>query len=625
MKNRFNNWCRTVQNWTRRRFYRICRRLLDMQRDISIRKKLPALLAVQIVIPLVLVSFVGYMIAKRSIEDKSIAGASNLLRSIQYNIEGYTDKFTQVTQDIFYEDDFYSALRTPAQSDPLVYYETYNEITRILKRITLSRSDLETIYVVTNEKQYYITNNGKQEGAGALPYEALVSRAREKKGKPVWLIETGQRDNSVFFARTIYDKDSFQELGLLAFKMRTEYFSELCQGMLNDDIYSISVIDQNGAEIIHAGGVRFSLTGTLLERIPGASGTVIDNQQEALINYISFFEPDWTVISYTPLDVLYRESNRIRSWMVWLSIISVSLLSLLSVLVSYDFLIPIKQLMKAMEAVDEEGGMKQLKEDRKDEFGVLIQNFNRMTERIRKLIKWGYKEELMRREAQIKALQAQINPHFLFNTLDSINWMAQMNGVKEISQMVTSLAYIMNASMGRENKLITLREELNYIEHYMRILKFRFGEKVNLRVDFSGEILDFRMPRLLIQPLVENSIHHGIEKRKELKRGFVYLKGYFDQGTAVIEVIDNGIGLPEARVEALNRRFETLQVVEPPARDQQERKSLGLENVCSRVKLYYGDEYGITVKSRQGYYTRVILKAPADGIKEQTDGEESHV
>ena len=231
----------------------------------------------------------------------------------------------------------------------------------------------------------------------------------------------------------------------------------------------------------------------------------------------------------------------------------------------------------------------------------------------------------MRREAQIKALQAQINPHFLFNTLDSINWMAQMNGVKEISQMVTSLAYIMNASMGRENKLIPLREELNYIEHYMRILKFRFGEKVNLRVHFSKEILDFQMPRLLIQPLVENSIHHGIEKRKELKRGFVYLKGYFDQGTAVIEVVDNGIGLPEERVEELNRRFETLQVVEPPSRNQQERKSLGLENVCSRVKLYYGDEYGITVKSRQGYYTRVILKAPADGIKEQKDEEDSHV
>ena len=601
-------------------------RLLLYLKDIPIRKKLPGLLAIQIMIPLIFVSFAGYLIIRRTVENKAVTSAGNLLRSIQYNIEGYTDKFMQVTQDIFYENDFYDALRTSDKNDSDADYETYRQLNRILKRITLSRSDIESVYVVSNQKQYYIINDGKQEKSAVLPYEELLSAVREKKGKPIWMIRPSSSGNAVFFARAIYDKETFEELGILVLKMRMEYFSSLCGEMLSEDIHSISVIEPKGAELIHAGEQQYQLNETLLARISGGEGTVIDHKQKVLMNYLSFSEPDWTVITYTPLSVLTRESNLIRNWMIFLSLFSILLLSVISLLISYDFLRPIEKLVGAMENVDEKGKIPKIKEKRKDEFGVLIERFNRMSDRIQKLIRWGYQEKIIRKEAQIKALQAQINPHFLFNTLDSINWMAQMNGVKEISQMVTSLAYIMNASLGRGNRLITLREELVYIEHYIRILKFRFGDRIQLRALLPQEILDYPMPRLLIQPLVENSVHHGIERRKELRGGVIFLRGCRSEDEVVVEVIDNGAGMPKEQVEAMNRRLEGWQDMkntEPERQD--ETGSIGLLNVSSRMKLYYGERYGLTIESREGFYTKMILRFPADGVRAESKVEKPYV
>jgi len=164
--------------------------------------------------------------------------------------------------------------------------------------------------------------------------------------------------------------------------------------------------------------------------------------------------------------------------------------------------------------------------DRKDELGILIDNFNNMVIKINHLINSIYKEQITRKEAELKVLQTQLNPHFLFNILESINWLAQLNGVSQISDVVIALSKLLEVNL-KEEKFLTLEEEIKYITSYVSILKINFGEEnLKLEVDVDRKALKLRIPKLLIQPLVENSIFHGIRPKGfgKIFCGWLYLE-----------------------------------------------------------------------------------------------------
>jgi two-component system sensor histidine kinase YesM len=258
--------------------------------------------------------------------------------------------------------------------------------------------------------------------------------------------------------------------------------------------------------------------------------------------------------------------------------------------------------------------------DRNDELGYLSESFNRMSKKIDYLVNRIYKEEIAHKEAEIKALQAQINPHFLFNTLENINWMAQLNGVPEISDTVSALANLIDGSIGRGDRTISFREELEYIDNYMTILKNRYENRLEVIKTLDTELMEIKIPRLMIQPLVENAVKHGIEKSR--RKGVIRLDAYRKDGYVVFEVSDNGIGMTPEELKALNLRLQEDALINEEKDYGVVRKSIGLENVNRRIKLLYGSSYGVEIESCYDEYTKVIVRIPEE---QRSEGDMIHV
>ncbi|MGE5598618.1 MAG: PocR ligand-binding domain-containing protein [Bacteroidota bacterium] len=212
------------------------------------------------------------------------------------------------------------------------------------------------------------------------------------------------------------------------------------------------------------------------------------------------------------------------------------------------------------------------------------------------------------KEAELKALQAQISPHFLYNTLDSIQWLALLHGAKDIQEMTYALGQLLRHSLDRKQTVITLRKEIEQVRSYLGIQGIRFGEKISYQIAVEPEILDFRLPKLVLQPLVENAVMHGLEPKAT--PGRIYISGWLEsEDRAIIEVADDGIGLPEGMDLDLNGAAG-------PRRDGAEERvssgRMGLVNVHKRLIYCFGEDYGLEIRSRLGEGTTIRFRVPRD-------------
>ena len=272
---------------------------------------------------------------------------------------------------------------------------------------------------------------------------------------------------------------------------------------------------------------------------------------------------------------------------------------------------PITDLQTEMEKVGKGVLDIELKDNDKlarDELGVLTVGFIDMVQRLKKLIDDVYhsrikeKElEFLRKEAELNALQQQINPHFLYNTLETIFWAAQLKGEDEIAEMVTALGDFFRTSINKGLEYLSIDEEISNVKNYVYLQKIRFGNRFEVKWDIDENILKYKTIKLILQPIIENAIVHGIENLAS--GGLIIIKGYFKKDTIVFEIIDNGIGMSEKEVKELEISINK--------RKRDVSKSIGVENVNQRIKLYFGEKYGVSIKSRKGEGTTIIVLIPS--------------
>jgi two-component system sensor histidine kinase YesM len=240
--------------------------------------------------------------------------------------------------------------------------------------------------------------------------------------------------------------------------------------------------------------------------------------------------------------------------------------------------------------------------DRNDEIGKLQQSFNLMADDIKNLLQKIENENKQRRILELNILEYQINPHFLYNTLDSINWMAQKSGQKDISEMVTALARFFRIGLSKGKEFIKIRDELEHANSYLIISKIRFKECFEFKFDVSEEILEYKTVKLILQPVIENAIKHGIDK--DGKDGLIEIKGKLDEGTVILSVTDNGKGIDEEHLKVLRKLLINT------SRMDDYGGGIGLINVNQRIKLNFGSEYGLGIESKLGYGTTVYIRIP---------------
>ena len=281
------------------------------------------------------------------------------------------------------------------------------------------------------------------------------------------------------------------------------------------------------------------------------------------------------------------------------AVVSLLFIMILMVMINQYIDHPIKKLIKHMKKLEVGRFSDKIEDDRTDEFGKVYQAYNSMTVEIEKLIQELYQEKLVKREMELKILQEKINPHFLYNTLDTINWIAMENQVEDISKMVISLSTMYRLTFNKGRDLISIDDVMTSISCYLDIQQIRYGESFVYEIDCAEDTKQLEILNLIIQTLVENAIIHGMEGMKE--NGKILIKTRRDNGFLTIEVTDNGIGMDEDKLKLIRASISSLGM----------ESESGLRNVQKRIKLYYGNEYGIKIDSRKGSGTSIWVKIPA--------------
>lgn len=619
--------------------YTILNKFKSFYRDISIRYKLLLLFYIQILIPLIFIGYMSYQKSSEVIKNKSINYSQDLLKMIEVRLDDLDENMDSLSQELLLDRRVYDVLNSSDGDENKVSF--YNDVYNILRKTTLSRQEIQSICLISSKGDiyYFDSNISKVNIKQMLPYDGILNSARQAGGKLCWYLD--KKDGAVqniYVTRIVNNRDNFSEIGMLAVLIKKEYLQSIYRDLISDSLKNVSIITYNNEEILSRNKDYSYLLNEFYSRnIEGQRGYYIDSKNKMLVSYVPIPKLHWTIVSHLSLKELNREIDMLRLWIILTFIASLCILTVLSLLTAMDIIEPLNKLVKGMKKVERGESHEDIELNRNDELGYLSQSFNRMSRKIDYLVNSIYKEQITRKEAELKALQAQINPHFLFNTLESINWMAQLHDASEISEVVTALASLMDANIGRDDKLIPLREEFDYINNYIAIIKSRYEDKLSIVKEIDESLLDMSIPKLLIQPLIENAVYHGIEKITrpgEIKIRAFRQKGAFPKEGAfqkeedlgqsndvIIEVRDNGMGMSEEELDALNDRlssdsspiFGSINV---------KRKSIGLENVNRRIKLFYGEEYGLKIESKYGEYTNVRVRIPEIKINE---GEAGHV
>lgn len=250
-----------------------------------------------------------------------------------------------------------------------------------------------------------------------------------------------------------------------------------------------------------------------------------------------------------------------------------------------------------------------LTESGNDEISELGKQINKMVSSLENLNEENTRRQLLVKNAEIRSLQNQINAHFMYNVLETIKMMAEIKGEFEISDAITSLGQMFRYSMKWTSGMVELKEEIHYIRNYLNLLNLRFDYEIYLSLNIPDEYMSLRIPKMSLQPLVENSVYHGIENVAEDTS--IYIKAFERDNVVNIEVSDAGVGMSEHTLQELRKRIDSSETV-----DDTQEHGRALYNVSQRLKMYFGPEYGLQIFSKEGMYTKVLIQIPLDKEKD---------
>ena len=576
---------------------------------MSIKQKLLLVFSIQIIIPMTFMGVMFYKNTESIIQNKSISYSADLLKMIELRMNDFFGNLSSITDDILYDADMYAILDEEKSEAAEVELRDY--CYNLLRRICLSNKEVQSVTLASlNGYQYsYDLNAGSASVESITSFKAMLEKARLGKDKPIWYTEVDEENKvqHLYLIRMIYDNNDFSEHGLIILQINRQKLRDVYNDLSTEFIQSINILTKDNKWIIGTEEDWYNEAENQWVSEQSTNwGYKIDKKGQRLLAFMNIEGTEWKIIAEGSLHQLVNEEMaHFRLLFIIVMTCAILLLSIFSILMALDIIKPINRLVHSIKKVEEENVHHEVIVDREDELGYLSKCFNEMSKEIDNLLNRVYKEELTRREAELKALQAQINPHFLFNTLESINWMAQLNNVPEIRDMVTSLGALIEASIGKGNPMVPLSKELKYIDSYLLIMKNRYGERLSYESDIDTSLLGQEVPKLILQPLIENAIYHGIDKMR--KKGTIKLTICKKEQDIYIEIMDNGKGMLPEEVKDLNKKFKE-------DRDDyilgDNRKSIGLANVNGRVKLFFGMEYGLQIESEYEVYTKMKLYIP---------------
>ncbi|MCI6004281.1 MAG: sensor histidine kinase [Blautia sp.] len=574
----------------------------------SIQSAIFMAISVLVLCAVIIVTAVSMRYTRSSIFENSVVYTRTIIHQMTQNIDSY----------INYMDNIASMI---AESEDVQYYLfSQNESSEYRKRLLSqystvlnSREDIRNLGILC-EGGSYLFNEGIQvknpylDLEGQEWYQNAMASEEESSltSSHVQHVIQGERPWVITLSRRIPNNlnDSSSGDGVFFIDLNYSAISELCDENSIGEKGYVFILDENGSVVYHPQQQQLynELQTENIDIVMNAeSDTVITSNSDAgkLYTMARSEKTGWTIVGCMNVGELLKNSRQAQSVYILMAAVLVVIALLLSSLISRNITLPIQRLRDSMAKV-QEGDFETADVEvvSGNEIGSLTTSFNVMTHRIQELMEQNIYEQKEKRKSELKALQSQINPHFLYNTLDSIIWMAEGKKNEEVVLMTASLARLLRQSISNEDELVPIGQEVEYARSYLTIQKMRYKDKLEFQIDVAPEISNIMIIKLVLQPIIENAIYHGLKYKESI--GLLIVHGYAQDNHAVLEIIDNGIGMDE---ETLEHIFEKHKV-------NYHSNGVGVYNVQKRLQLYYGSDYGITYKSRVGEGTMATITIP---------------
>ena len=520
----------------------------------SIQSVIFATVAVLVLSAVVIVTGVSMKFTNTSIFENSSEYTHTIIQQMNQNIDSYIDYMENIAYLISSNEDVQDYL-----FDEKIDNEGRYRILNQLQTILDSRSDIRNVGIISKNGRMLINDGSKSVNQDLdLNTQEWYATALEKPNGPILTsshvqhIISGERPWVITLSRGIRDRSgSGEKEGVFFIDLNYSAISELCdQSTVGTKGYAF-ILDAKGNIVYHP--QQQQLYNELqTENI----SLIMDTDEDTVLTgtgndgklySISRSEKTgWTVVDCTNVKELLSKSRQAQSVYVLTAIILVIVALLFSRFMARSITLPIQKLRDSMKKVQEgDFSVSDVVVDSRNEIGSLTKSFDVMTHRIHELMEQNVHEQEEKRKSELKALQSQINPHFLYNTLDSIIWMAEGKKNEEVVLMTASLARLLRQSISNEDEVVPIANEVEYARGYLTIQKMRYKDKLEFQIEVDSSILYIPLIKLVLQPIIENAIYHGL-KYKESK-GLLIVKGFMKDGNAVLQVIDDGVGMDEDR------------------------------------------------------------------------------
>jgi two-component system, sensor histidine kinase YesM len=604
-------------------------------RNLRLSSKLIVTYIFLTVIPMSLLGYISYTQYARSVEVQIGQYMPKFLYQANADIEKHMIELTTMPEMLFNSDNTLGVLRrTSYQNRSDINRDQYNMNSYLARTyINGSNPDVIGVFVLSNGRMFYSSKTGFKESAWkAALYrygEDLDLHGQSRIILPSELQLQFQNDLPyVFIVKEINDVDNRKTLGNMLIAVNLSFMDQIFDNFEKNESADLWVMDSSGRIIYHTNRNLIGsfdkekknyplLNGSFRSSVTGAAKLVSVNESSRF---------GWVVVHSIPLQELTRQTDLVRNLTIFVFIAIIIITSLLAVFFSLNMTRPLKRLSGLMKTVEMGNFQVDLKIQSGDEVGMLARSFNSMMTTTRELIQKNYQIEIRQKEAELYALQSQINPHFMYNTLETIGMAVEEGETETVVQMVTLLGRMLRFSVSNQSKSVTLAEEVQHINDYLTIQKFRFEDRLKFEIVQNMDDEDFHHlynPKFILQPVVENAIKYGLESRKTLDihiavgREFNARSGARD---VVFRIRDNGPGISTERMNELD---QLLKKATFGGRSSQ----FGLSNVNARIAMMHGRDYGLQLHSIVGKGTEVIIRipiiqVPEDAVESNTGGGE---
>ncbi|WP_342431268.1 sensor histidine kinase [Neobacillus sp. FSL H8-0543] len=561
------------------------------------------------VIPLALLGYFAYAQYSKSIEEQVGENIPKLLDQANERIGIYIRDLKQLPYLLYNSAQVIEVLRKDSyQSNSSLLQDTFIVNSYLAKTYSNGGNpDILGVFILSKNRLY---ESSKVPYTGFESIELPYGQDMELNGKQAIIypshtnLKFKNNPPYILLMHQITDTENRQNLGTMFIVVEMSSFQQIIENIKVNDQSELSLMNEYGYIIYHTNPDLIGKLNKELVDYPNINGsfrttTIEDNR---LISISRNGPDEWILEHSVPLKNLTERTDVVRNTTIIVFIIVVILSTIISIFLAWNVARPMNRLTRLMKRVEKGDFDVDLTINTTDEVGILANSFNSMVLEIRELIKINYQIKLQQKEAELYALQSQINPHFMYNTLETIGMAVEEGEDDTVVEMVSILGRMLRFSINNKDKVVTVNQEVQHMKDYLTIQKIRFEERIDFYIQEEVNSQSFLTPKFILQPIVENAIKHGLDHQQHFKLE-ILIKKAPNKEELIFKVIDNGPGIPEELLEELNWYLAS----DPMGRRD---SKFGLINVHGRIVMMYGQPFGLQLDSKIKQGTEVTIKIP---------------